>query len=430
MASRPRGKGRHESDAMESIKPLIVLGLLGIILYGAWTVVRGGAHSLGPADATDPWNTHTPGNASTVAVPVEQVPQGLFPQSQVLLPQSNESPNTRSVTGSQPSDFGQTPVSQIPAVGVPTQPAFAVPALPQAMGNAATAPQSLPPSGLPENLSGASKPPIYLSATATVPPGTVPPTEVSGLSSTRSQALPPQPLSPPPEFTSAWNDAHEKLAAGRYAEALAVLSVWHDDPSLGLEESQQLEELLAQLAGTTIYSREDLLLPPHIVAPGDTLQTIAEPLSVPWQLLAKINGVDDPDKLVQGEPIKLVRGPFDAVVSVSRRRLTLQVGGNYAGGFLVGIGRDVQQRIGSSFAVVSNRKGHTGNNPSVQQVTLISEMPSPAVIALSGGVFIEAVDDPVGLGDAISPTSVVVQKRDFAELIDILCKGSNILVRR
>ena len=151
---------------------------------------------------------------------------------------------------------------------------------------------------------------------------------------------------------------------------------------------------------------------------------------MPWQLLAKINGVDDPDKLVQGEPIKLVRGPFDAVVSVSRRRLTLQVGGNYAGGFLVGIGRDVQQRIGSSFAVVSNRKGNTGNNPSVQQVTLISEMPSPAVIALSGGVFIEAVDDPVGLGDAISPTSVVVQKRDFAELIDILCKGSNILVRR
>lgn len=140
----------------------------------------------------------------------------------------------------------------------------------------------------------------------------------------------------------------------------------------------------AQLAGTTIYSREDLLLPPHIVAPGDTLQTIAEPLSVPWQLLAKINGVDDPDKLVQGEAIKLVRGPFDAIVSVSRRRLTLQVGGNYAGGFLVGIGRDVQQRIGSSFAVVSNRKGNTGNNPAVQQVTLISEMPSPAVIALSG----------------------------------------------
>ena len=100
--------------------------------------------------------------------------------------------------------------------------------------------------------------------------------------------------SQPSAFSAAWADAHDKLGAGRYAEALAVLSAWYDDPTLGIEESQRLEELLGQLAGTVIYSQGDLLLPPHIVAPGETLPAIAATLAVPWQLLAKINGVDAP----------------------------------------------------------------------------------------------------------------------------------------
>jgi hypothetical protein len=121
------------------------------------------------------------------------------------------------------------------------------------------------------------------------------------------------------------------------------------DPSALARLGRRL--LLGQLAGTVIYSQEDLLLPPHVVAPGETLQTIATPLGVSWQLLAKINGVDDPSRLVPGEHLKMLRGPFDAVVSVSRRRLSLQVGGNYAGNFPVVIGRHVQDRIGASLAV-------------------------------------------------------------------------------
>jgi hypothetical protein len=38
-------------------------------------------------------------------------------------------------------------------------------------------------------------------------------------------------------------------------------------------------------------------------------------------------------------PLKVVPGPFDAVVSLSRRRLSLQLKGNYAGSFAVAVGR-------------------------------------------------------------------------------------------
>ena len=186
-----------------------------------------------------------------------------------------------------------------------------------------------------------------------LPPVAVAATPLDSSASPRQQAVAATQAGLPPvsmsaaggqasAFASAWADAHDKLTGGRYAEALAVLSAWYDDPTLGLEESQRLEELLGQLAGTVIYSQEDLLLPPHIVAPGDTLPSIAMTVGVPWQLLGKINGVDDPGSLLPGEALKMIRGPFDAVVSLSRRRLSLQLGGNYAGSFPVVIGRSLR----------------------------------------------------------------------------------------
>ena len=153
-------------------------------------------------------------------------------------------------------------------------------------------------------------------STATIPPASLSPEMPPPVAAMPSSAA----------FATAWADAHEKLTAGRYAEALTALSVWYDDTSLGLEESHRLEDLLGQLAGTVIYSQQDLLLPPHVVGPGENLPAIASQLGVAWQLLAKINGVTDPMQLVPGEHLKLIRGPFDAVVSISRRRLSLQLG--------------------------------------------------------------------------------------------------------
>ncbi len=79
-------------------------------------------------------------------------------------------------------------------------------------------------------------------------------------------------------FTADWDEAHDQLAAGRYAEALALLSAWYNDADLAVEENQRLEDLLGQLAGTVIYSQKDLLMPPHVVGAGETLPAIAAPL--------------------------------------------------------------------------------------------------------------------------------------------------------
>lgn len=233
----------------------------------------------------------------------------------------------------------------------------------------------------------------------------------------------------PAAFATAWADAHDKLAAGRYAEALAALSVWYDDPSLGLEESQRLEDLLGQLAGTVIYSQQDLLLPPHVVAPGETLPAIAMQLGVSPQLLGKINGVEDPLRLVPGEHLKVIRGPFDAVVSVSRRRLSLQLGGSYAGSFPVVVGRQLLPRVGSSIAVVETARGPGGDVLAVGGTNPAPSAAKPAIV-LDGGLVIEAADDPGVVSDNSPATSLVVSVRDLAELLDLLGPGSKVLIRQ
>jgi hypothetical protein len=425
MASRSKGHSRRDrdTDSSDSLKPLVVLVLLGTILYGAWSVVNkgpGGAQGT-PAEPVRADLASAPAFAPQVDVPAVPAAAGT-PQLQAGAPSF---PGT-----SFPSTTGLPPAAPAVAAAAPPAPADAAPTYLSAVS---APPPLADPAGMAEFTSpragGTGTPPAPSAAPLMPPPA--------------SQFAPPVPPQAPPAssfggdaqpsaaFASAWADAHDKLAAGRYAEALAVLSTWHDDPSLGLEESQRLEDLLGQLAGTVIYSQQDLLLPPYVVQQGETLLSIAAPLAVPWQLLAKINGVSDPARLVPGETLKLVRGPFDAVVSVSRRRLSLQVGGNYAGSFPVVVGRQIRERVGSAVPVVSVEPGDEPAEQSGPATQVAWAQPSSKSIELADGLAIESVADPATVSeDSIPGTSLIVADRDIAELADILGQGSRVLVRQ
>ncbi len=394
----------RDTDPMDSLKPLIVLGLLGTIMYGAYSVVQKGP-------------------ATTPAGSVSEAPGAVFSPPEISLPRD---PTAIGVASPHPL-AGAEPLQ---AAAVPTGTAMAppLPALPAGGAWTETPPALSPPPTALLPQAGAIEP-LAVAAAASALPLAAPP------------SLPPAPAAlavPPPArgapsaaFTSAWTDAHEMLAAGRYAEALSVLSLWHDDASLGLEESQRLEDLLGQLAGTVVYSQKDLLLPPHIVAPGDTLPSIAAPLQVPWQLLAKINGVSDPLQLVQGEHLKLVRGPFDAVISVSRRRMSVQVGGSYAGSFPVVLGRQIYDRVGQSVAVIGIRRPGGGAEPAgIAAQVAYAPSAGPKSIILGEGLAIEGVEDPSLVSDSASASSVIVSLRDLEDIADILGPGSQVLVRK
>ena len=411
MARPATSKNRRDrDDSMEALKPLLVLGLFGTILYGAYSVVQKAPGKDEPAVAA------VAGEAPAFAPPAVQLPAATEPVPALPAPAAAAFPAI---------------ASALPAPAAPTAPVAAV-----------TEPTPPPrPDQSPTYLTAESAPPPVAETVAATPPdATARPDRLASLpvpqlpdtmpdavpAPAAAAIVPPTSAAPAPSsaaFASAWADAHDKLAAGRYAEALTGLSVWYDDPSLGLEESQRLEDLLGQLAGTVIYSQDDLLLPPHVVAPGETLQTIAMPLGVSWQLLAKINGVGDPSQLVPGERLKLLRGPFDAVVSVSRRRISIQLHGNYAGSFPVVVGRQYLDRVGGSIPVAT-----------INRVDPNALLGGPAAarpsITLADGLMIEAADDPGAVADASPSSSLIVSPRDLAELIDILGPGSRILIRQ
>jgi len=426
---------------MEALKPLVVLVLFGTILYGAYSVVQ-----KGPTPAVE-------GSAATEAPPFAAAPATA---PQVELPPAPPPFESAQAAVAPPAAVPAAAVA--PPAGAPPDvapPPFAAPVATAAPA-APVAPSAVPipgPAAAPVAAAAATgaavaavaaQPPTYLNPQSSPPPAaddvlasadpTARPDRYATLPSPGlPAAVPPPATVPAPEprsgsassaaFASAWADAHEKLTAGRYAEALSGLSVWYDDPSLGLEESQRLEDLLGQLAGTVIYSQQDLLLPPHVVAPGETLAAVAATLGVGPQLLAKINGIDDPMRLVPGEHLKVIRGPFDAVVSISRRRLSLQLGGNYAGSFPVLVGRQFLSRVGGALPVAEVSRGGGGAVPAGTATLRRS-------IVLGEGLVIEAVDDPSVVTDNVPPSSLIVSVRDLDELIDILGPGSRVLVRQ
>jgi LysM repeat protein len=447
--SKTRSRREQDSDSMEALKPLVVLVLFGTILYGAYSVVqKGPAAESAAATAGDappfaatppsPQVELAPAAPANTAAPLEATPTQPLQPAQVQTPSQQLRPPVEPAV----QTAAATPPVPVPAAPASAAaPATASPAAPASAAVDSTAVAAAAAAAAPTYLNAVAAPPPLPDQPPPQPLAEQPVPASAAARPDRYATLAPPPVAPPsdpapPEarpgaassaaFAAAWEDAHGKLSAGRYAEALNALSVWYDDPSLGLEESQRLEDLLGQLAGTVIYSQQDLLLPPHVVAAGETLPAIAAALGVSSHLLAKVNGVPDPNQLIPGEHLKVIRGPFDAVVSISRRRLSLQLNGNFAGSFPVVVGRQFLPRVGSSLPVTDVQRG---GEPDVT-LTATGAAPNRRMIALGEGMTIEAVDDPTAASDNAPPASLVVSVRDLAELVDILGPGSRVLVRQ
>ena len=232
------------------------------------------------------------------------------------------------------------------------------------------------------------------------------------------------------EFADAFQAARALLDQGKMDDALRALSRWYDDASLSSAEQQSLLEMLNQLAGTVIYSKEHLLEPAYEVQPGDTLDRIAERYKVPYQLLAKINAIDDPYRLRAGEKIKVMQGPFDAVVDLKTKQLTLVLDGRYAGRFPVGVGADQSTPEGE--LTVQNKIP----NPTYYGPERIIDADDPANplgerwIDLGNRLGIHGTNDAASIGAAESRGCIRLSAKDVEDVYDILTVGSHVIIRR
>ncbi len=223
-------------------------------------------------------------------------------------------------------------------------------------------------------------------------------------------------------FAAAWPVIEAALGRQELARAHLLLSQWYGDETLTPAEAQRVESLLSQLAGTVVYSTEHRLEPPYTAQPGDTLDSIARQYGVPWQLLAKINGIPTVDGVRPGQQLKVVRGPFSAVVELQKGQLTLTLDGRYAGRFPVRVepgAAEGQWVVDQKLAAPSTASRYAA--PTAQSgSTLVLRSDQPA----SPGTTL------VIAGDTSQPAAIHVAPSDAEELSDILSIGSKVVVRR
>jgi len=94
------------------------------------------------------------------------------------------------------------------------------------------------------------------------------------------------------------------------------------------------------------------------------------------------------------------------------------------------VGRQIQERIGSSLPVVDVQRGSASSEPPgpIAQVSYLSR--GTKSIGLGNGMTVEAVNDPTALSDSVPTSSLVISARDLDEIIDILGPGSHVLIRQ
>ena len=224
------------------------------------------------------------------------------------------------------------------------------------------------------------------------------------------------------------------LLRDELSKALLLMTPLYHDPSLTPEEDQQVQTLLSQLAGSVIYSRQHRLGSPHIVLPGETLESIAQSYNVPPALLAKINGIANPKALQQGTELKVMHGPFHAMIDLKRNEMALVVDGRYAGRFPIRAGIDNTNAEGTWTVTgkqanpVYQSMGQTvqGGDPSnplgAKMLSLQSATGPPSQPLGIHGSQLGGETDPRGY--------LRLSSKDVNDVFDILSVGSKVTVRR
>ena len=154
-------------------------------------------------------------------------------------------------------------------------------------------------------------------------------------------------------------DANKDIAAGRIIAARYKLNtlIYKDlDPY----SEATIKEHLAKLSDIWLFSSniypEDSLCGVYTVEAGDNLTRIAKQYSVPWELIAQINGISRPENIRVGQKLKVVKGPFHAIIYLSRLKMDLYLQQTYIKTYEIGIGRKDHDTPTGMWMVARNGK--------------------------------------------------------------------------
>jgi LysM repeat protein len=386
---------------MESLKPILLCVVLAGVGYGVYIALNHAPPPEPPLTSAPEWGkgpsveTGTPAGGSVDATKPASAKSGAdsLPMRGASILEKVQQSNSGSASSSSPNSRASNSSVAAPSVSLP----FGV----GSSGLGAAGAQSSKNDSVAINRSTADAAAAPGTAGVAAPYVAAPPSANSVDAVARH------------EFASAMRSAQTLANDGKLVEALRELSRWYDHPAIAAEEQGPLLEMLSQLAGSVIYSQQHLLVPAYQVQPGDTLETVAMQYQVPWQLLAKINGIQNSRALTPGEKIKVLRGPFNAQLNCQQDCLALFVDGLYAGRFPIQGSRTLTKPDGS-YPVAK----FAADNPA-------NSIRRP-YISLGGDLYLFAPDA------ASPPTAgaLGMGQRDMEDVFDMLSERSKVTIRR
>ncbi|MFN9993284.1 MAG: L,D-transpeptidase family protein [Phycisphaerales bacterium] len=233
---------------------------------------------------------------------------------------------------------------------------------------------------------------------------------------------------PPSEPSSAVrlliDEGDRNVATGKLVEARVAYSkaLLHADAVKG--DQATLREKLTKINDELVFSNKvtpgDPMVEQYTVASGDALEKIARKrdLLTRWEVIMRVNGISNPGALRVGQKLKLVRGPFHAVVSKKDYRLDLFWGSPddsdnwlFIKSYTVGLGEGNSTPEGT-FTIKNRMKNPSWKNPKTGEYFTADDPKNPIGEYWLGwtGQGAASVHTGFGLHGTIDPTSIGQQK--------------------
>jgi LysM repeat protein len=147
--------------------------------------------------------------------------------------------------------------------------------------------------------------------------------------------------------------------AGKVIQARELLNDTLNEklsPNLRSAVKFQLSKLADQWLFSDTVFPEDKLSGTYVVQRGDLLQNIAKKYKVPHEIIMEINGISDPKRLMAGQQIKVIEGPFNVVVYKSNYTMDLYLQNRYVKTYRVGLGKIDRETPSGRWRVQSGGK--------------------------------------------------------------------------
>lgn len=214
---------------------------------------------------------------------------------------------------------------------------------------------------------------------------------------------------------------------GNYVDAQHELSRWYwHKPA----EREKLLPQLNKMAQALYFSPQpNNYYEPYVVKPGDQLRVVGQRYKLSWEYIAKLNHVDA-RKIRMGQKLKVVPGPFAAVVFLDRYELVVHLSGSFVKSYRVGVGRDGTTPIGT-FTVKNKMVDPTYYGP--EGIIPHDDPKNPLGerwIDLGDSYGIHGTIEPDSIGKNESRGCIRMLNSEVEEVYDFLVIGSEVKIQK